>query len=175
VEIWSIDQSRKALEVIKQGKYFRLITPYFALCLFQGLRPFAEAFNASFEDFDWSNNMITVRSKKIHQRRFVPMTAPFMALMETFKDRTGPIIFSGFRDVYESFKADLGFKIGAMNPDGPQWIPDVLRHSFGSYWLALHKNSAELKEIMGTSEEMLRKHYRRPIIETVASEFWSLR
>jgi hypothetical protein len=54
------------------------------------------------------------------------------------------------------------------------WPVDCLRHSFASYWLAVNKNRAELAEIHGNSVGIIKKHYRRPIAETVAAEYWAL-
>jgi hypothetical protein len=49
------------------------------------------------------------------------------------------------------------------------------RHSFGSYWLALHKNRAELVELMGNSVQVIKVHYRAPVLESDAVAYFALR
>ena len=48
---------------------------------------------------------------------------------------------------------------------------DVLRHSFASYWLAIHKNLAELAEHMGNSAKIIGKHYRR-VMSLAEAQAW---
>jgi hypothetical protein len=57
------------------------------------------------------------------------------------------------------------------------WVPDICRHSFGFYWLALHKNRAELTELMGNSVQVIKAHYRAPVLEAeaVAVAYFALR
>jgi hypothetical protein len=53
------------------------------------------------------------------------------------------------------------------------WPIDVLRHSYGSNWLAVHQNGAALAENMGNSVDVIRQHYRKAIPPAVAREYWS--
>ena len=46
---------------------------------------------------------------------------------------------------------------------GEEWQSEVLRHSFASYWLAIHKNRAELAEHIGSSAKIIGKDHRRVI------------
>ena len=55
------------------------------------------------------------------------------------------------------------------------WDQDIMRHSFASYWLAVHKNAPELAEIMGNSLPIIRKHYENTVLEAVAVKFWAIR
>jgi hypothetical protein len=50
----------------------------------------------------------------------------------------------------------------------------VLRHCFGTYWLAVHKNRAALAEQMGNSAKIIGQHYRRGIQPHVAHKYWQL-
>jgi hypothetical protein len=38
----------------------------------------------------------------------------------------------------------------------------------------VHKDRAHLAELMGTSLDMIKSHYKRAIPETVAYEFWKV-
>ena len=54
-------------------------------------------------------------------------------------------------------------------------MPDnALRHSYGSYWLAKHKNANELALLMGNSAEMIFRHYRQVVSPNEAERFWSI-
>jgi hypothetical protein len=50
-----------------------------------------------------------------------------------------------------------------------------MRHSFGSYWLAIHADRPHLAELMGNSVDVIKKHYRRAIPRTEAEKFWQIR
>jgi hypothetical protein len=52
------------------------------------------------------------------------------------------------------------------------WDQDIMRHSFASYWLAVHKNAPALAEIMGNTVPIIRKHYENTVLEDVALRYW---
>jgi hypothetical protein len=85
-----------------------------------------------------------------------------------FRAKKGPITGPYFVDTLRDVKAAAGFS--GTRP----WPKDVLRHCFGSYWLAVHKDRAHLAELMGTSLEMIKTHYKRAIPQPVAKGFWKL-
>ena len=58
---------------------------------------------------------------------------------------------------------------------GTAWPVDCLRHSFGSYWLAVHNDRAKLAETMGNTVEVIRDFYRKAIPQAEAKRFWNLR
>jgi hypothetical protein len=82
---------------------------------------------------------------------------------------TGPF----FAETLRSVKSAAGFTFGEKDNSRP-WPKDVLRHCYGSYWLAVHKDRAHLAERMGTSLDMIKRHYRRAIPQPVAEGFWKL-
>ncbi len=49
-----------------------------------------------------------------------------------------------------------------------------MRHSYGSYWLAAHKQRAVLGEHMGNSVEMIKKHYKRVVSNAAQDEYWKI-
>ena len=55
------------------------------------------------------------------------------------------------------------------------WPPDVLRHSFCSYRLAETQNLGQVAEEAGNSPEIIRRHYRRPLLKKRAKEYFSIR
>lgn len=58
--------------------------------------------------------------------------------------------------------------------DSRIWDEDIMRHSFASYWLAVHKNAPALAEIMGNTVPIIRKHYENTVLEDVAVKFWAI-
>ena len=55
------------------------------------------------------------------------------------------------------------------------WPQDVLRHSYGTYRLALKKSRSQVADEMGNSPEIIKKHYRRPVPERTAQAWFAIR
>ena len=149
------------------------MVPYLAVQLFGGLRPF-EAARLRWERIHFETMQIEIlgETSKTRETRFVqlePLLAEWLLPFRLPKGRiTGPFFASTLRAV----KVSAGFTFSA-DGDRP-WPKDVLRHCYGSYWLAVHKNRAHLAELMGTSLAMIKSHYKRAIPGEVAKEFWKL-
>ena len=55
------------------------------------------------------------------------------------------------------------------------WPPDVMRHSYASYWMTLHRDEDRCRDAMGHStKDMLVKHYRKHTTEVDAKIFWNI-
>jgi hypothetical protein len=52
--------------------------------------------------------------------------------------------------------------------------PNVLRHSFGSYHFARHRNENLTAAEMGNSPAMIFQHYRAVVPPEAAARFWSI-
>jgi len=57
---------------------------------------------------------------------------------------------------------------------GEERQSDVLRHSFASCWLAIHKNRAELAEHMGHSAKIIGKHFRCVMAQSEAQAWFAI-
>jgi hypothetical protein len=66
-------------------------------------------------------------------------------------------------------------KAAGFGIDGNSWPKDVLRHTYGSYWLAVHKDRAHLADLMGNSLAVIKSSYKRAIPIGQAENFWALR
>ena len=66
----------------------------------------------------------------------------------------------------------VGFGINGL--EGKKWVPDGIRHTFGSMWLARTPNIAQLAEEMGNSPEVIRKHYKKAIPKSEVEEYWKI-
>ena len=74
-----------------------------------------------------------------------------------------------WRKLWERVRRAAGWNVAG----GAPWPADVLRHSFASYWLAVHQDRARLAEMMGNSVEVIARHYRRPVPKEVGEAFFA--
>ena len=167
VDILSVDQVRRLLTSCHDE--VSGVFPFLSLQLFAGLRPH-EASQMRWEYLHFETSQIEVRAatSKTRESRFVPMNSTLVEMLLSYRRLHGPIIGARFDPTLREVKTAAGF--GPSNP----WPKDVLRHCFGSYWLAVHMNRAELAEVMGNSVSVIKRHYRRAIPETVAAKYWTL-
>jgi hypothetical protein len=56
-----------------------------------------------------------------------------------------------------------------------EWPYNGLRHSFGSYHLAMFRSAKDTSHQMGNSEDMVHKHYKALVTKAEAEKFWNLR
>jgi hypothetical protein len=138
-----------------------------------GLRPF-EAAQLRWERIHFETRQIETASQtsKTRETRFVEMEPLLAAWLLPFRAKAGPIRGPFFAETLQAVKVSAGFTFG--DDKTRPWPKDVLRHCFGSYWLAVHKDRAHLAELMGTSLDMIKGHYKRAIPQPVAEEFWKL-
>ncbi len=55
------------------------------------------------------------------------------------------------------------------------WQSNALRHSFGSYHLALHDDATKTAALMGNDVGMVHEHYKALVTKAEAERFWTLR
>ena len=145
IKVLSIPEASKLLNNADEDA-----RPILAIGLFAGLR-MSEILALRWEEVDLCDRTITVqgRKAKTRQRRVVTISDNlhgWLALTPA-EEQTGPIWKQGFWGWYNRRLA-LG-------------VPrNALRHSFGSYHYALHKNENLTAAEMGNSPSMLFRHYR---------------
>ena len=168
--ILSVEETNKLLSVAQESKYQEVAVPYAALCLFAGLRP-GEAEQLRWERINFDTRSIEVlgETSKGRETRFVTMEETLIRWLKPFAKKQGHVVRSNFRKKWESVKRDAGYD---PTDKAKRWVQDIMRHSYASYWLALHQNRAQLAELMGNSVDVIRKHYRRPILKADAERFW---
>lgn len=166
VEILSIDQVRRLLLAAGAADPASGVLPFIALQLYAGLRPF-EAAQLRWESIHFETSQIEVKAatSKTRQTRFVPIETCLAELLLPRRRPLGLIPGPHFEKILRSVKKEAG-----LIP----WPVDVLRHCYGSYWLAVNKDRAHLAELMGNSLSVIRQHYRRAIPEATAREYWHL-
>ena len=173
VKILSVEQIRQLLRVLLIAENAEAIAPYLLVQLFGGLRPY-EALRLGWERIHFDTRQIEVvgETSKTRETRFVHMEETLLEWLLPYRKTHGSIIGSLFKTTLAAIRRQAGFTVG--KDKARPWPKDVLRHCYGSYWLAVHKDRAHLAELMGNSLPIIKSHYRRAIPDHVAQEFWKL-
>ena len=106
-----------------------------------------------------------VAAKKIKRSRRVPLRANLLEWLLPWRNATGYLYAEGDDQSEQTAKFEAGIKV--WNPEtarydrGPKlaWDNNALRHSYGTHRIAELGNAGVLAEEMGTSVQMIRKHY----------------
>jgi hypothetical protein len=110
----------------------------------------------SWEDIDFKFNIIRIspETSKVDRPRIVPLTPALRSVLLPLRS-TGPVCASS------PVEDKTLLKLGKDIFDG-RWPADCLRHSYGSYRNAILRNLPQVAEEMGTSVDMLHRHYHNP-------------
>lgn len=167
VEILTPEIAEKLLKAGKGSPWQAQAVPYLLVSLFAGLRP-TEAERLNWEDIDFETKEIRVAARKgFKETRYVPMSDDLAAGPLEFKGKD-QIIGVNWEKNFKSVKRFAGFD------ETNRFPTDCLRHSFASYWLALHNDRPRLAEIMGNSVDVIKEHYRKAVPRGTAEAFWKL-
>lgn len=110
-----------------------------------------------------SKNASRLRSRA---RRLIPMTA-------NLSRQLGPFAFTPESPVCPFVKTDNQLA-KLSRAAGVTWVPNGLRHSFGSYRLALVQNENQVAAEMGNSPAEVFRSYRRLVTPAAAREWFSV-
>jgi|SRR5579872_383903 len=139
--------------------------PFFAVCLFCGLRPM-EASRLTWDKVHLGANPrldIDAEMAKTGQTRYVNLTPNAVAWLLPHKLKKTPFAVTRY-----AFDAVRGLaQVGA-------WTDDVMRHTAVSMFLAQFKDSGDAVERHGHSVQVMLKHYRNRVLPEDAAEFWQL-
>ena len=136
-----------------------------AMVLFAGVR------RDEVQKLDWSNVdfktghiQITGAVSKVSTERFAPMSENLIKWLKPISKTSGPIIN---RKLMHPLRRT--WKKAGLMP----WPADAHRHSFISYRRELVGDSMTAKEA-GTSETIIKKHYKRPVTKADATKFFKI-
>ena len=136
-----------------------------AMVLFAGVR------RDEVQKLDWSNVdfktghiQITGAVSKVSTDRFAPMSENLIKWLKPISKTSGPIIN---RKLMHPLRRT--WKKAGLMP----WPADAHRHSFISYRRELVGDSMTAKEA-GTSETIIKKHYKRPVTKADATKFFKI-
>ena len=165
--IVTIDQASALLTTAAQMEDGALL-PYVAIGLFAGLRS-SELISLEWEQISFTDRTIDVQSHKAkgRARRVVTMSDNLRAWLAPCARHAGPVVPRvGFPGMWGRVRKAAGVAA---------WKKNALRHSFGSYHVALHKNAPATSLEMGhDNPEQLFQNYRSLVRPKDAARFWKL-
>jgi integrase len=141
--------------------------PALAIGGFAGLRP-EELRRLDWDEVDMKAGFIEVKASKSKtgKRRLVAISKNLLTWLEPYAGETGRVVKPNERKK----------RLAAMETAKvKRWPMDVLRHSFASYHVAMHKDlNATALELGHTSTKMLFQHYREAVKPEAAKAWWAL-
>lgn len=142
------------------------LIPYVAISLFAGLRA-AEVERLSWAEVDLAGGHIevTAAKSKTKKRRLVPIPDNLAKWLLPLALDDGPITPNGLRKRFDAAKKRAGFN---------DWPQNAMRHSFGSYRLAICADAARVSLEMGNSPAMVFAHYRELVRPKEAEKYWAI-
>jgi len=151
VEILTVADLRKLFEHVRSD-----FLPYLAIAVFAGLRA------SEIQRLRWdhiTNDYIRVPpgQYRVKSTRLVPIQPNLKAWLATCRKT---------EDLVLTFKNPNNQLVPLFEKAGVELRHNVLRHSFGSYRVAITQNVAQTALEMGNSPPMIRKHY----VEVVPKE-----
>ncbi len=148
--------------------------PWAALAAFAGMRT-SEVLRLDWSAIKWDAQTIAVPgkvAKKVRISRQTPLLPALQAWLAPYRLATGPVIpdkwgdkSSAQCDALKRLRRDLKWKT---------WDNNALRHSFGSYRLAIVKSYAQVSLEMGNSPAKVREHYNDPKPEAEAAAYFAI-
>ena len=151
------------------------LLPYLVLGFFCGIRPEGELGLLQWSDVDLQGKSVTIRStiSKTKRRRFPELSENAIAWLEAYRQRggqcEGPIVTYSARTLARR-RLDNRLAAGITH-----WPNSAMRHSYCSYWLAMHKDINKLVLQSGhTSVDTMWRHYHRGTTEAEAKKFWGI-
>lgn len=166
--IFTVEQAQRAMRFAEVDELSRECIPWLAIGMFAGIRP-EEIEKLQWEQVDLANKTITVTgaNAKCRARRIVDICPSLLAWLTPIAKATGAVLETSVRVLRVRARTALGLK---------RWPHDVLRHSFGSYHFAAHRNEALTRNQMGHSDDgrMFFNHYRALVQPAAAKAFWEI-
>jgi integrase len=174
--------------------------PYFAICLFSGMRPDeTKRLKADWSQVILENKVIYGFGAKVKELRTVEIHEPLLGILERCKAAgLAPGFWRrpDFRAVQNAFRDPTGRKgrvkqdetdsqsptpANAVSPNQTQdeeddrWVRDYLRHGYATYHWAANGDMPYLTRVMGNSATVLRCSYiNRTVLHAQGKQFFQL-
>ncbi len=144
---------------------------YYALALFSGIRPTDELAGLRWEHV-WGDGgksiSIPAEIAKTRHQRFVTIE-PTLAAWFVWINAPRFGLVMPQTNVKKRRRAVQ--RAAGIDP----WPQDVMRHTYASCWMAVHKDEDRCRDNMGhRTKDQLSKHYRKHMTEEDARAFWAL-
>jgi integrase len=162
----SAAQTRELMEHMEGYEGGRWV-PYFALCLFAGIRPsvpHGEITKLKPEAIDLDAGVISISAEvsKVREPRKVVIQPNLAAWLRAYPLERFPLVVTNF---YER-RGKIGKKFGLTH--------DVMRHTFISMFVAKFRSIGEAAIQAGNSEGIIRRHYLDLKSAKEAEAYWSI-
>jgi len=167
-EYYSVDMCEKIM--IEASKTPEMV-PYFALCLFCGIRP------TECQRLEWWSNenkwgvnietgyiVMTGSITKTKTGRQFDIPKNCLSWLRAYKVDGKPLIPVNFRNAFKDITKTFN----------GSWIQDGMRHTYATFAYALHHSLPELAHVMGNSPGIIEKFYRGQIAENDVQAFWNI-
>jgi integrase len=143
------------------------LVPYFALCLFAGIRPSlycGEITKLRPEHVRLDTGVIHIEPEvsKVRMKRLVTIQPNLAAWLRAYPLDQSPIIPTSVTRIRRKVFAEFGLTY------------DVLRHTFISMFVAKFRSMGEAALQAGNSESIIRKHYLDLKSAAEAEQFWGI-
>lgn len=145
------EKAAKVMDYVEGYEGGKMV-PYFAICLFAGIRPcvrFGEITKLQAESVKLETNVIHIEPEvsKVRMKRLVTIHPNLAAWLNAYPLEKFPIIPKNAVNVHRR----ICHKFGLSH--------DVLRHTFISMFVAKYRSMGEAALQAGNSEAIIRKHY----------------
>ena len=166
-EIFTVEQAKSLLN---HANSFGLLT-YVAIGLFAGVRS-AELMRMTAKNINFETKTIVVGADAAKKRsqRVIEMPDALIAWLEVCKGD----LQNGER-LIEANKLRKNKPLLLEAAGIENWPANGLRHSFGSYHLAMYQNIDKTAYGMGNSANVIHNHYKALVTKDAAEKYWSLR
>ncbi len=165
-QTFSVKQAQTLMEHFETFEGGRWI-PYFALCLFAGIRPgvpYGEIRKLKPEDVDLDAGVIRISAytSKVREPRKITIQPNLAIWLRAYPLDKFPIVVADFKKRREKFK------------DQFHLTHDVLRHTFISMFVGKFRSIGEAAIQAGNSESIVRKHYLDIKSSEEAEQFFNI-
>jgi len=149
--------------------------PYRVFTFFCGIRPEGELERLNWSDVRIAEKTVVLRAEitKTRRKRFVGLSDNAIAWLTEYQVRGGKMtgLVAPWTPQVRRTKHRTSYKACGVK----KWIQQGARHSYCSYWLALHKDANKLVLQSGhTNAETMWTRYHAGVTEDAASRFWAI-
>jgi integrase len=157
--------------------------PYRVFGFFCGVRPDGELPRLDWFDLDWIDKILKLRAEitKKKRLRFVDVSDNALAWLQEYQRKGGKTdgkVAPFTKDELRAHHRENWARVVGVTKEGKpkqRWVQQVMRHSFCSYWLALHGDIDRLVIQSGhESKEVMWRSYYRATTKAKAEKFWSI-
>ena len=161
----------EVIKLLRTAEDHQALLPYLCLGLFAGLRP-GEAQQLRWTDIQFDSEQIEIRPEttKTRQRRFVPLDPLLAEWLLPHRRQSGKLVGPNFTKNWRALRAAAGL----TTLSGQRSWQDILRHTYATYWLAVHSDRPRLAENLGNSVDVIRTFYRRAVPNASAAKYWQI-